>query len=129
MSYLLNRIIQKIPFDFYQLQSKTKEATKRRFVDRKKMIDIDGVKIAIQLTEKDYDHAYQQVYLHQRDIIGPDDAYDWTKRCIYGDISPEQLTEERINELNEMDMMQNTSIICNPEIVIEMQIIACIIIL
>lgn len=51
LSFLVNRIIRVIPFDFHQRHSKTKEATKRRFVNRKKMIPIDGVQLAVNLTE------------------------------------------------------------------------------
>ena len=47
LSFLVNKIIVNIPFDFHQKKYKTKEKTKERFVNRKKVIDIDGVRLAL----------------------------------------------------------------------------------
>ena len=59
LSYLANKIILNIPFDFHQRKSKSKEITKKKIVDRKKFIDIEGIRLAITMTEKDYDYAYE----------------------------------------------------------------------
>ena len=63
LSFLVNKIIHNIPFDFHQKKHLTAEKTKKRFVDRKKAIEIDGVNLTICLNERDYDHAYDKVYL------------------------------------------------------------------
>ena len=59
----------------------------------------------------------------------PDDATRWLYRNVYGSITPNQLNDDRIDELNAMDYMQNSSIFYNSETILEMQILSCIIIL
>ena len=107
----------------------TKEATKKRIINRTKVIEVDGVKISLNLNEEDYDNAYEKMYLREKNIVKPDQTFGWIERCIYGDITSEGLNDQRIKELNSMDMMANSSIFFNREIVIEMQILSCLVIL
>ena len=41
----------------------------------------------------------------QKKIIEPSEAQAWIHRCIYGSITPQQLYDDRIEELNVMDQM------------------------
>ena len=55
MSFLVDKIIHNIPFDFHRKKYKTSQINKKKFVNRKKVIEIEGVSLSINLTEKDYD--------------------------------------------------------------------------
>ena len=46
-------------------------------------------------------------------------ACEFIEQSIYGDINSEKLNNQRINELNTMDMMQNANIFYHQEIIIE----------
>ena len=52
-----------------QRRHKSRAATKKQIVGRKKFIDIEGVRLALTMTEKDYDYAFQQAYLKQKHAV------------------------------------------------------------
>lgn len=45
MSYLANKIVDQIPFDFHQRNYKTKEESKKKYINKKRVIEIDDVTI------------------------------------------------------------------------------------
>ena len=53
-------------------------------------------------------------------MVEPQDAERWIYQCVYGAIMPDQLYDDRIEELNAMDYMQNSSIFYNQETILEM---------
>ena len=110
---MANKIIQFIPFDFHQKHHRTRRATKRQLVNRKRFIELEGIKLALTLKEEDYDRAYKQTYLHQKNIVMPQDSEKWFFDNVYGNITPDKLNDQRVHELNHMDMMQNSSIFYN----------------
>lgn len=65
----------------------------------------------------------------QKKVVEPKDATGWLEKNVYGHITPDQLNDDRIEELNSMDYMQNSSIFYNPESILEMQIFSCSLIL
>lgn len=105
LSFLANKIIQFIPFDFHQKYNKTRRATKRQFINRKKFIELEGIRLAMTLQEKDFDKAYRQTYFKQKNIVMPEEAEAWIFNNVYGNITPDALNDQRVHELNHMDMM------------------------
>ena len=61
--------------------------------------------------------------------IESEDAIDWLEKCIFLNITPIELEDERTKELNAMDMMQNHSLFNNSEVIFEMQILAVLFVL
>lgn len=53
--------------------------------------------------------------------VKPNDAINWVKKCIVGNIRKHELDNERMRETNSLDMMQNSSIIYHTESILEMQ--------
>lgn len=50
------------------------------------------------------------------------EAEDFIYTCVIGNIKKEELDLQRNNEINSLDMMQNTSIVYNIQCVIELQV-------
>jgi hypothetical protein len=53
--------------------------------------------------------------------ITPEQAPEWFKSALVGNIYKIELDRERMVETNSLDMMQNTSIVTHPESILEMQ--------
>lgn len=67
-------------------------------------------------------------YYGKYDFIEVKDATAWIQRNLVGNITKQLLDDQRMIEINELDMMQNSSIIYNTEVVLEMQILATLLI-
>jgi len=55
-----------------------------------------------------------------RQKVKPEDAQNWIKRCVVGNIRKAELDEERLLETNAMDMFCNSSIVYHTESILEM---------
>lgn len=71
MSFLANRIVQKVPFDFAQKKYDTPQRTKSSIINKEKFYEIMNTKIGVNINSKDYDYAYKKMYLRQKNIIEP----------------------------------------------------------
>lgn len=59
LSYLVDMIVHKMPFNFGQSDSKDNKLIKKRtFINRRKFVEIGGIKLAMNMNEKDYNFAY-----------------------------------------------------------------------
>lgn len=67
-----------------------------------------------------HDEEFDGNYVREKEVK------KWFLNCIEGKITKEKLDDMRQKEINENDMMQNTSIIYHPESVSEMQVICLI---
>jgi hypothetical protein len=94
---------------------------KHYYVNKERMIRVEGVALKIKLNEADFKVAQDKSI----DVEVPDSA-PWIKRCLVGNIAKADLDDERKKETNSLDLMQNSSIIYHTESILEMQI-ACLI--
>ena len=97
------------------------EDSKHFYVNKERMIRVEGVALKIKLNEKDY-----EVVKDKNVDVDQNDAAPWIKRSLVGNIVKADLDEERKKETNSLDLMQNSSIIYHTESILEMQI-ACLI--
>lgn len=87
------------------------------YIGKERMIKTQGVQLKIFLNEEDFRN------LRNREIIKQDDAKQWIKRCVVGNIRKSELDEERLLETNSMDMFCNSSIVYHTESILEMQVL------
>ena len=80
---------------------------------------VDGINIVVCFSKEHFDYAYDRFYFKEDKLIEPNMACEFIEQSIYGDINSEKLNNQRINELNTMDMMQNANIFYHQEIIIE----------
>lgn len=120
MRLLARRIIEYINLESPQHTAMTAAESELYYVNKERMISVQGVLIKIQLTKEDYQNLKNKVELDN------EEADAWIKRVIVGNISKSDLDEERLAETNSMDMFQNSSIVYHTESILEMQIISLI---
>lgn len=70
---------------------------------------------------------YKKWYRKENDgYVKKEDAHQWIKTRLWGDITQKTLDTQRTHEINNNDLMQNTGIIYHIESVLEMQIMCLI---
>lgn len=127
MSHMVNRIIRHMEFD-WEIRGMSKARNKKLFTSKKEsFVELEGVKLLVNLTEADYEEARDGVLMQDLVIVTPERAADWMRRNIPGNITKEELDYARFREIQSLDMMQNSSIIYHCESVLECQIISLLI--
>jgi hypothetical protein len=114
MNHVVKIIISNIDTD-------TMENPRHFYVNKERMIRVEGVALKIKLNESDF-----ETVLDKSVDVPLSEATGWVKRCLVGNIIKSDLDEERKKETNSLDLMQNSSIIYHTESILEMQI-ACLI--
>ena len=123
MSYLVNKIIREVLYKG-QKTININEFEERKYIDRVRTVEVEGIKLKIKITAEDYFKIYRKVQENEKDkFIEESDSIGWLERCIVGNIKKIELDQERQNETNSLDMMSNTNFIYHPESLIEMQIL------
>lgn len=84
------------------------------YADKESFIEIEAIKLHTKFTYEDICNIYEKRFYEENDVVPVDEAGDWLKRCIVGKITKEQLDEQRQKEINNLDMLQNQSIIYHP---------------
>jgi hypothetical protein len=80
------------------------------------------------LTEKDFDDARYHLLLNRKNIVTPDQVDEWIKTNVVGEITYQELDDMRHQEVNGLDMMQNSCIIYHSESILETQILCLLLI-
>ena len=95
--------------------------TKKRFVNKNRLIYVYAKALRVNLPERYFNiiHA-KRLQGEKTEFIEPKHATNFIETAIYGKITKTMLDDERVRELNAMDMMQNQSIIHHPESIMEM---------
>lgn len=123
MSKMINRIFKDLDFNLFE-QEEYCSLKKRRFINKSVYFPVDDLKIKIRLTQNGFDTVWIN-HLHKSDyLVPPNEAADWIKENVVGNIDKTQLDEERVHELRKVDLMKNTGIIYHSESIYEMQFIA-----
>ena len=76
------------------------ENSKHFYVNKERMIRVEGVALKIKLNEKDY-----EVVKDKNIDVDQDDAAPWIKRSLVGNIVKADLDDERKKETNSLDLM------------------------
>ena len=91
MSYLANKIITRIDFDFYE-KNMTREETKALLTKNISNLEIEGIRIRIKLDPEDYDKIWKVAYFGERtSFVEPKEAEMWIKRNLVGSITVDDL--------------------------------------
>ena len=76
----------------------------------------------MKISEEDfYDFKEKLIVETVEDFVPRDQAYAWVDKNVLGGINKELLDQQRLQEINQLDMMQNTSIVYHTESLLEMQ--------
>ena len=92
------------------------------YVGRERIVLVENVSIKVCLSQKDYND------IKNGNKIAVEDATEWLRRSLVGNIKKGDLDDERMNETNSLDMMQNSSIIYHTESILEMQVMVLILV-
>ena len=57
MSYMANTIINNIDLDI-EMKKKSSDSTKKRYVNKSRIVDVQGFKLQIRLSEDEYDKIF-----------------------------------------------------------------------
>ena len=99
----------------------SKARNKKLFTSAKEsFVELEGVKLRVNLTEADYEEARDGALMQDSVIVTPERAAAWMRRNIPGNITKEELDYARFREIQSLDMMQNSSIFYHQETVLEM---------
>ena len=115
---MMNEIISSIPFEKY----KNKNKFVKFWTNNEEFVDVIGTSIRICLTKDDCEKLYDKWYLNDFPYIKKEEANEWMTTRIVGSITKFKLDRQRNNEINESDILQNTSIVYHTESLVEMQI-------
>ena len=92
------------------------------YVGRERIVLVENVSIKVCLSQKDFND------IKGGKKVPVDDATDWLRRSLVGNIKKGDLDDERMSETNSLDMMQNSSIIYHTESILEMQVMVLILV-
>ena len=81
---------------------------------------VGGINLKVSLTKEALDK------INSKQDITKEESRDWIKSCMVGNITKADLDDERARETNQLDLIQNASILYHTESILEMQI-ACLV--
>ena len=89
-------------------KSRTFEHTKHHLANKKYVVLIEGVEVTIKLTEQEFNRLYEMKYMdeNKKNFIEINEATDWLKKYVVGNLTKLELDQERNKEINSEDMMQ-----------------------
>lgn len=93
--------------------------TKVYWINRKRPVQVDGIVLKIFLTENHFIELFKKVLTNAEKIVEESEAEKWINECVVGGINKLRLDKQRNMEVNQLDMMQNTSIIYHSESMLE----------
>ena len=120
---MVNEIISSIPFE----KSRNKKKFIKFWTNNEEFVDVMGTQIRISLTKEDCENLYEKWYLKDLPYVTKDEALSWLKTRIVGSITKFKLDRQRNDEINDSDILMNTSIVYHTESLLEMQI-CCVLI-
>ena len=94
---------------------KVKAKKERFFVGKERNVEVDGVMFKILLDKPMFDNIFTKKFFREKDFVPVDEATEWITKYLIGNITKDELDEQRKKEVSELDMMQNQSIIYHPE--------------
>jgi len=90
LSKMINKIVENIPFDLLQVK-RTHARTKKRLVNRVKIVNVEGVYLKLKLDEPTYDKMFKRLVLGEKDKIRPEESVEWIENCLLGNINKKLL--------------------------------------
>lgn len=96
----------------------------KKWVNKKRKVEVYFKKIFIKLKPNSFKRIWEKRLENEKNYIEPIKAIRFIEENTVGGITKGELDDERIKEINGLDMMQNSSIVHHPESIIEVQIIA-----
>ena len=104
------------------------EYRKDYFIGMNRRIDIGGHNVMINFTEHWLEKIYERTVSNENfnsndDVVDQLEAVKFMHDCFVGNITKQKLDKQRNIEVNSLDMMQNTTIVYNMEVVILFQIL------
>lgn len=90
---------------------------------KKRHVSIYMKTLYIKLDKKTFNKVWKRRLQKEWEIIDKSKSLTFLKNCVVGKITKEDLDDERVREINKMDMMSNSSIIWHQESINELQII------
>lgn len=124
MSFLADRIIKALDMDLDE-KLRPYEQTKRKLTTREHKVRLEGVFIKIKLSNDEFERLYLKKLHSETQFIKPEEASSWVNKFIVGKFTKDILDNQRVKEINSMDMMQTQSIVYNIESLTEM-LLLCI---
>ena len=91
-----------------------------RFVNKTRSVDVFYKKVFIKLTKSDFEMLWNKKMQGMTDFIEPKKAIAFIERINTAKITKDELDDERVYEINGLDMMQNQSIIYHSESIMEL---------
>lgn len=76
---------------------------------------VEGINLKLSLTKEGFND------IMEKKLVLPENAQHWIKTCFVGNISKADLDDERARETNQLDLIQNASILYHTESILEMQ--------
>lgn len=108
MSFMINKVIQSIDLTAYKNPEEF-------FVGMERVVMVGGINLKVSLTKELFED------INNKRSVKPEDAQHWIKTCFVGCISKSDLDDERARETNQLDLIQNASILYHTESILEMQ--------
>ena len=128
MSYLARAIIEGIKAKYGKKLTGPKM---QRLYGRYISVDVEGIVIKVLIDEKLTMNILSKMELGAKFdgvYIEEEDAVEWIKTYLEGNIDKVQLDDQRHQETIGLDMLQNTNFVYHPESLIEMQIVCLVLI-
>lgn len=114
MSFMIKQIIKNIDIEGQG------EGAETYFVGMERVVMVEGINLKVNLTKEAFDD------IKAGKEITKEKAQDWIRDCFVGNISKADLDDERARETNQLDLIQNASILYHTESILEMQM-ACLV--
>ena len=83
-----DRIVKNVPFFGKNPKNmKIKNVISKRYINKRRIVKVGGIRLAINFTESDFNNAYDRFYLKEKNIIEPINASAFIENSIYGKIT------------------------------------------
>ena len=108
MSFMIKQIIKSIDI------AGQGEGAENYFVGMERVVMVEGINIKVNLTKQAFDD------IKAGNQVTPENSQQWIKDCFVGNITKADLDDERARETNQLDLIQNASILYHTESILEM---------
>lgn len=118
MSFMIKQIIKSISLDNEELPNKV--TPEEHYPGKERVVMVGGINLKICLTTEALEN------IKAKKEVTPEESQQWIKSNFVGNIAKADLDDERARETNQLDLIQNASILYHTESILEMQM-ACLV--
>ena len=89
MLKMVNKICESI--DINLDNAKERKRLIKKYADKEMFLEVKEIKLLVKFSQDDICNIYEKRFYEEKDVVPIDEAGNWIKRCVLGNVTKEDL--------------------------------------